>query len=276
MKKIKSMKISVIIILLLLAGLIVAPTIHAHVLNNCIQNFISTELLDGTEKKTQIALSNSELMEIKSILTSLENNLDSASTYQQAERYVTDTLYALHSYGIFGDIDILFIKKVCTRQSRIMNNIKSLTTVHSPRENNGGDNAFCLLLSHIQGHIYDHGIITILAILIALSALPFIIIFYSLGVIFNLLSEAVFSLQHKKPLIPPFPHRVETRYNESYSNLVSRGLYGIVHNDYTNWGFRFDAFMGVRINIGRDETMRINESYYIGSALFVSWHYAGP
>ena len=111
MKKIKSMKISVIIILLLLAGLIVAPTIHAHVLNNCIQNFISTELLDGTEKKTQIALSNSELMEIKSILTSLENNLDSASTYQQAERYVTDTLYALHSYGIFGDIDILFIKK---------------------------------------------------------------------------------------------------------------------------------------------------------------------
>jgi hypothetical protein len=275
MKKINSFKIC-IIIFFLLSELTIVPANHASDQNIVSHNIILTELLDGSEKKTQIYLSNSGIVEIKSILKSLENNLGSASTYQQAEQYVSDTLYELHTYGIFGDIDISYIKKVCIRESRIMNYIESLPIDHSIRENYGGDNAFCLLLSHIHGYVYDHGIITILAILIALSALPFIIIFYPLGVIFNILSEAVFSFQHKKPFIPPFPHRVETRYNESYSNLVSRGLYGTVHNDYTNWGFRFDAFMGVRINIKRDETLRINESYYIGSALFISWQYNGP
>ena len=140
----------------------------------------------------------------------------------------------------------------------------------------GGDNAFCLLLSHINGYVYDHGLVYILAVLVALSALPFIVIFYPIGAIFNFISEQIFNIQHKKPFIPPFPHRVETRYNESQSNLISRGLYGRVNNDYTNWGFRIDGFTGVRINIGRDDSLRINESYYLGSALFVSWNYDGP
>ena len=276
MKKIRSLKICAFITLLLLIGLTVNPPIQARTQKKFVQNSVTTKIVGGTDKKTQIALSDSELLEIKSILTSLEHNLDSASTYQQAEWYVTDTLDSLYSYGIFGDIDISYIKLLCTRQSRILNGIEPLTKVHNSIKNVGGDNAFCLLLSHIRGHVYDQGIITILAILIALSALPFIIIFYPLGAIFNLLSEAVFSLQHMKPFIPPFPHRVETHYNEAYSNLISRGLYGIVHNDYTNKGFRFDAFMGVRINIGRDDTLRINESYYLGTALFVSWEYDGP
>jgi hypothetical protein len=275
MKKINSFKIC-IIIFFLLAELTVIPANYASAQDIVSHNIIQTELLDGTEKKTKISLPNSEIAEIKSILLSLENNLSSASTYQQAEKYISGALCELHLYGIFGNIDISYIKNLCMRQSRIMNNIESLSMIHILRENNGGDNAFCLLLSHIHGYVYDHGIITFLAILIALSALPFIIIFYPVGVIFNILSEAVFSFQHKKPFIPPFPHRVETRYNESYSNLISRGLYGIVHNDYTNWGFRFDAFMGVRINIMRDESLRINESYYLGSALFVSWQYDGP
>ena len=276
MKQNKLIQIAVVSVSLLLIGMAVAPTTHATIRENVLQHEISTEFLGMAGKETRILFSNTDFESIKTILRNLEYDLEAASTNEQAGLLVEDTFDELYTYGLFGNIDITFFKELCTRQYRFLPNVEIPKNIDNHFGNIGGDNAFCLLLSHIKGYVYDHGLLFVLALLVALSALPFIIIFYPLGAIFNLISEQIFALQHKKPFIPPFPHRVETRYNESYSNLISRGLYGRVNNDYTNWGFRFDAFTGVRTNIDRDEALRINESYYLGSALFVSWNYDGP
>jgi hypothetical protein len=272
-KIIKTTAISISILLIFLS---LNPTIYAHMNSKTASHELTTAVLGIGEKKTTTILTTNEYKSVKSILRNFETTLNSVETNQEAILHMGQTLDQLHSFGIFGDINIELLKEICTRQNRLLSDLDSINNYEHPAGIVGGNNAFCVLLSHIKGYVYDHGLLFFLAALVALSALPFIIIFYPLGAIFNFISEQIYSLQNKKPFIPPFPHQVETRYNESYSNLISRGLYGRVNNDYTNWGFRFDAFTGVRINLDRDETLRINESYYLGSALFVSWNYDGP
>ena len=275
MKK-QIMKLAAVLLTLIILCLIFTPITHANIKNKSNTLSISTDYFGLNTKETQTSLTETQLENITTILNSLQTHLKTASTNTEANNYVEETIDFLYEYGIFGDNNIKKIKELCTRQSRLIPDIELPNNIKTHIGAIGGDNAFCVLLSHIKGYVYDHGLLYILAVLVALSALPFIVIFYPLGAIFNFVSEQIFSLQHKKPFIPPFPHRVETRYNESSSNLISRGLYGRVDNDYTEWGFRIDAFTGVRINIDRDDALRINESYYLGSALFVSWNYDGP
>jgi hypothetical protein len=276
MKMYKIIKLSIITSLLLLTNL--AVSISAQILPNDTNGHyeISTDLIGLKETKTHQLLSQREYNEILLILKTLENNILNAKTNKEAQYHLEKSLEQLDHYNLFGNKDINIIKKMCTNQHKILNTLTNPNIINNQPNLVGGDNAFCVLISHVKGYVYDHGLFFIMAVLVALGALPFIVMFYPLGMILNFISQRIFSIQHKKPLIPPFPHRVETRYNESSSNLVSRGLYGRVHNDYSNWGFRFDVFTGIRINLNRDETLRINESYYIGSALFVSWNYDGP
>ena len=276
MKQNRIIKMAVLVVSLIIIGMTVTPTTQAHFTKNEAHHIVSTEFIGILKNKTEISLSDIEYESLLGILKNLEYNLKSTETNEEALALYTDALEELHSMRLFGAMDITVLTKMCTRQHRLIHNIEIPINIEKQFASLGGDNAFCLLLSHIKGFVYDHGLLFALAVLVAISALPFIIIFYPLGAIINSISEQIFALQHKTPFIPPFPHRVETRFNESYSNLISQGLYGRVNNDYTNWGFRFDAFTGVRINIDRDETLRINESYYLGSALFVSWNYDGP
>jgi hypothetical protein len=276
MIKIELKKIMTIILCSVLLCIVFTPITHADIKNTARNYSITVNYLGLKNKSTHIDLTNEDYEDIKNILQKLESDLGQSDTKFEANSIIGKALNNLHKHGLFGTIDISAIKRLCLHQNIINDDIKLPSTGTNRFINTGGDNAFCVLLSHIKGYVYDHGLLFILAVLVALSSLPFIVIFYPIGVLFNFISDAIFSLQNKKPFIPPFPHQVETRYNESYSNLISRGLYGRVDNDYTNWGFRFDAFTGVRINLGRDESLRVNESYYLGSALFVSWNYDGP
>lgn len=276
MEKIKFEKKIALLLCLILIGIVLVPITQAEIKNTGSNYSISVNYLGLKNKSTNIDLTNTEYTTIKKILDTLESDLRDSKTKLEANFIIEDALETLYQHRLFGKININLIKRLCVPEKILNTNILSPLRIDSQFTSIGGDNAFCILLSHIKGYVYDHGLFFILAVLVALSSLPFIIIFYPIGVVFNFISDAIFSLQNKKPFIPPFPHRVETRYNESYSNLISRGLYGRVDNDYTNWGFRFDAFTGVRINLGRDDTLRVNESYYLGSALFVSWNYDGP
>jgi hypothetical protein len=259
-----------------LLSIIFAPVTHADINNRANDYSITVDYLGLKNKSTNIDLTKADYTGIKTILLKLESDLRKSDSKFEANMIIEKALDRLHNHGLFGTRDINAIKRLCLHQNNLSENIRFPPIWNDRFLNTGGDNAFCVLLSHIKGYVYDHGLLFILAVLVALSSLPFIVIFYPIGVFFNFISDAIFSLQNKKPFIPPFPHQVETRYNESYSNLISRGLYGRVDNDYTNWGFRFDGFTGVRINLGRDESLRVNESYYLGSALFVSWNYDGP
>ncbi len=276
MMKIELKKIITIFLGLVLLCLVFAPITHADIKNIARNYSITVNYLGLKNKSTNIDMTNVDYTNIKNILHELESDLRKSDTKFEAKIIIQKALDALHEYGLFGTMDIKAIKRLCLHKNLLSEDITLPATWGNRLLNAGGDNAFCVLLSHIKGHVYDHGLLFILAVLVALSSLPFIVIFYPIGILFNFISDAIFSLQNKKPFIPPFPHQVETRYNESYSNLISRGLYGRVDNDYTNWGFRFDAFTGVRINLGRDASLRVNESYYLGSALFVSWNYDGP
>jgi len=276
MMKIELKKIISILLCLVLLCIAFSPITHADMKNTDRNHSITVKYLGLKNKSTHIELADEDYIDIKNILQKLESELRKSDTKFEANMIIEKSLYKLHKNGLFGPMDINAIKRLCIRQNLLIDDIKLPSPLNNRFLNTGGDNAFCVLLSHIKGYVYDHGLLFILAVLVVLSSLPFMVIFYPIGVVFNFISDAIFSLQNKKPFIPPFPHQVETRYNESYSNLISRGLYGRVDNDYTNWGFRFDAFTGVRINLGRDESLRVNESYYLGSALFVSWNYDGP
>ena len=276
MMKMELKKIITIPLCVVFLCIVFAPITHADIKNTARNYSITVNYLGLKNKSTNIDLTNMDYINIKNILQKLETDLRKSDTKFEANMIIENALATLHKQGLFGTMDLNAIKRLCLRQNLLSDNIIAPSTWNNRFLNSGGDNAFCVLLSHIKGYVYDHGLLFILAVLVALSSLPFIVIFYPIGVLFNFISDVIFSLQNKKPFIPPFPHQVETRYNESYSNLISRGLYGRVDNDYTNWGFRFDAFTGVRINLGRDGSLRVNESYYLGSALFVSWNYDGP